>query len=58
MAILEDCCMAFANKQVSELWPMGTLSKVGQALLSTSSCIKTLKCLSFRVTDDSGKLRD
>ena len=24
-AILEDCCMAFANMQVSELWPMGLL---------------------------------
>ena len=25
VAILEDCCMAFANMQVSELWPMGLL---------------------------------
>ena len=23
--ILEDCCMAFANMQLSELWPMGLL---------------------------------
>ena len=26
MAILEDFCMAFANMQVSEMWPMGFLS--------------------------------
>ena len=25
VAILEDCCMAFANMQVNELWPMGLL---------------------------------
>ena len=25
VAMLEDCCMAFANMLVSELWPMGLL---------------------------------
>ena len=25
VAILEDFCMAFANMQVSKLWPMGRL---------------------------------
>ena len=25
VAILEDCCMAFANMQVGKLWPMGLL---------------------------------
>ena len=25
VAILEDCCIAFANMQVSELWPMDIL---------------------------------
>ena len=25
VAILEDCCMAFASMQVSELWPHGPL---------------------------------
>ena len=24
VAILEDCCMAFANMQVSKLWPMAS----------------------------------
>ena len=27
VAILEDCCMAFANMQVIVLWPMGLLFK-------------------------------
>ena len=25
VAVLEDCCMAFANMQVNKLWPMGLL---------------------------------
>ena len=32
VAILEDCCMAFAKMQVSELWPMGLLFLQGTGI--------------------------
>ena len=35
VALLEDCCMAFANMQLSELCPMGTLFRLVTTEINT-----------------------
>ena len=58
-AILEDCCMAFANMQVSELWPLGLFfyepsSKMAAmtiwALLSVKVSLNMHKMHRFRLS--------